>query len=220
MVTVSQLTKKILEEKPFIHEALERGLINLVALAEMIKPDVEQELRTTVKTSTISMAIRRYIERRHKRLCRISISQKTDLLVKSNLFEISVSKSSSLQKKVIKLYEIVSFDIGDTLNIIYGNYEMLIISNDKYKEKFLRILKDEKILDVQEDISSISVKIPEACLYTPGFYHAITKLLLLENIPIIDIVNTKTEASFIMYDKDIPKSYTALKEGITVEFYK
>ncbi|MCK4589554.1 MAG: hypothetical protein KAT77_03865 [Nanoarchaeota archaeon] len=220
MVTISHITKKILQDKLFIHEALEKELVNLGALADMIKPQIEEELEQKVKTSTISMAIRRYLEKKKQFLKKIKLSKKTDLLVKSNLFEITLSRTSKLNKTVTKLYQIVNFNVGDTLNIIYGNYEVLIISNDKYKKKFLDILKNENIQEVQENISSISIKIPQECLYTPGFYFAVTKLLLLENIPIIDIVNTKTEATFILFDRDIPKSYSVLKKGIDLEYYK
>ncbi len=220
MVTVSHLTKKILQDKLFIHEALEKALVNLGALAEMIRPQIERELEQKVKTSTISMAIRRYMEKKRQFLKKIKLSKQTDLLVKSNLFEISLPRSAKLHESIPQLYSIVHFDKGDTLNIIYGNYEVLIISNDKYKHKFLEILKNENLSEVQENISSISIKIPPECLYTPGFYFAVTKLLLLENIPIIDIVNTKTEATLLLFDKDIPKSYSVLKNGIELEYYK
>jgi len=220
MVTVSHLTKKILQDKPFIHEALDKELVNLGALAEMIKPQIEQELEQKVKTSTISMAIRRYLEKKKQFLKKIKLSKKTDLLVKSNLFEISLPRTPKLNETITKLYPIVNFNVGDTLNIIYGNYEVLIISNDKYKQKFLDLLRNGSIVEVQENISSISIKIPPECLYTPGFYFAVTKLLLLENIPIIDLVNTKTEVTLILFDKDIPKCYSVLKERIDLEYYQ
>ena len=44
MVTISHLTKKLLQERPFIHEALEKDLINVMALAEEIRPDIENEI--------------------------------------------------------------------------------------------------------------------------------------------------------------------------------
>lgn len=166
------------------------------------------------------MAIRRYLERKKRLLRKISLSKKTDILVKSNLFEISLQRSGKLHKVITRLYQIVDFDRGDTLNIIFGNYEVLIISNDKYKEEFLEVLKDESISEVKENLSSISINIPEECLYVPGFYFAVTKLLLLENISIVDIINTKTEATLLLFDKDIPKSYAALKDGINLEYYK
>ena len=54
----------------------------------------------------------------------------------------------------------------------------------------------------------------------PGYYYAITKTLNVNNISIIDVVNTETEATFILYDKDVSKAYNVLKREITVEYYK
>lgn len=220
MVTVAHLTKKILQDKPFIHEALANDLINIGALAEKIKPDITKELGK-VKTSAVSMAIRRYIEKNKKEFYhKIKLTKKSDLLVKSSLFEISLCKSPAIHKKLIKLYDVIDFSIGDTLNIIQGNYEILIISNDKYKKKFLEILKNQKIKKINDDISSISIKIPKECVESPGFYFAITKTLALENIPILDLVNTETEATLILNDKNISKAYDILKREISVEHYK
>ena len=220
MVTVAHLTKKILQEKPYVHEALVKGLINVGALAEMIKPDIEKELGD-VKTSAIAMAIRRYLEKDNKEYYhKIQLTKRSDLLVKSNLFKISVFKSPTIYKKLIKLYDIVDFNVGDTLNIIQGNYEILIISNERYKKQFLKALKNEQIKKVRNNISSISTKIPEECIETPGFYFAITKALALHNIPILDIVNTETEATFILNDNDIARAYDILKKEMSIEYYE
>ena len=220
MVTVSHLTKKILQEKPFVHEALEKDIINIGALAEMIKPDIEKELGE-VKTSAISMAIRRYMEKNNKEFYqKIKIVKKSDLLIKSNLFEISILKSPTIYEKLMRLYEVVDFNVGDTLNIIQGNYEILIVSNEKYKEAFLEALENEQIKIVRGNISSISVKIPKECIDTPGFYFVLTKALSLENIPILDIVNTETEATLIIEDKYIAKAYDILKREISIEYYE
>src|SRR3989338_1595926 len=149
MPTIAHITKKMIQDRPFIHEALEKGLVNFGALAEFMRPQIELELEQKVKISTISMAIRRYLEKKNKSLRKIHISKKTDLLAKSNLFEISLSRNASLHKILSQMYQIVDFNVGDTLNIIYGNYEVLIISNDKYKKKILNLLKNEILLEVK-----------------------------------------------------------------------
>ena len=220
MVTVSQLTKKILQEKPYVHEALEKNLINIVALAELIRPDIEKELGK-VKISAISMAIRRYVEKNKEEFYnKIILTKKSDLLIKSNLFEISLLKSGTVYKKLIKLYDIVNFEIGDTLNIIQGNYEILILGNEKYKKKFLEVLKGETVKLVKGNMASISLKIPQLCIDNPGFYYTITKTLAMNNISITDIVNTETEATFILEDKYVAKAYNVLKKEISIEYYK
>ncbi len=220
MVTVAHLTKKILQEKPFVHEALVKDLINIGALAEMIQPQIEKEMGK-VKTSAISMAIRRYLEKSKKEFYqRVRLSAKSDLLVKSNLFEISAFKSQRIFKKLMKLYDIVSFSEGDTLNIIEGNYEVLIIGNVKYRKRFLKILKGEKVKKVQDKISSLSMKIPKKCVNRPGFFFAITRALALENVNIIDLVNTETEITLILDDKHVTRAYDILKNDMSVEYYE
>ncbi|MFH2020461.1 MAG: hypothetical protein ABIJ34_03545 [archaeon] len=220
MVNISNMTKKLLQEKPFIHEALEKDLINIMALAEMIRPEIEKELGS-VKTSAISMAIRRYVESGKKEhYTKIRLTKKNELLIKSDLFEISLEKSPTIYKKLVKLYDIVDFNQGDTLNIIHGNYEILIVSNERYKKDIQKILKDEKVKLIKTNIASLSTKIPGKCLSTPGFYYTITKILAMENISIVDIVNTETEATMILEDKDIAKAYNVLKREINIEYYE
>ena len=214
MVTIAHLTKKILQEKPFVHEALEKELINLGALAAYIQPEIEKELGK-VKTSAISMAIRRY----HQDLesyKKATIYADTELAVKSNLIEISLLKSPTIQPKLRSLH----VDHGGTLNIIQGNFEVLILCDKKYENEFRKILEGESIQKVRLGLSSLSVRIPKEFEDIPGFYFAITKALTMENIPIIEIVNTQSEATFILEDKDIPRAYSVLTEGITVSVYK
>ena len=220
MPTIAHITKKLLQDKPFIHEALEKDLINIMALAEYLRPDIEKELGQ-VKLSAISMAIRRYIETQQKLpYKKFKLTKKTDLFVKSNLFEISLMKSATIFKKLIKLYDVVDFTIGETLNIIQGNYEILVVGNEKYEEKFTEILKGEEVKGINKNMASISMKIPYEMIDAPGYYYAITKTLNANNISIIDVVNTETEATFILYDKDVSRAYDVLQREITVEFYK
>ncbi|NOZ81024.1 MAG: hypothetical protein GXP63_05100 [DPANN group archaeon] len=216
MVTVAHLTKKLLEEKPFIHEALENGIINIVALAEMLRPDIEKEMGR-VKTSAIAMAIRRETgQYRRFSAAYSSLITRTDLLIKSNLFELSIQKSNTLFPKLQKLYAVVDFEEGDTLNIIHGNYEVLILSNERYLQAFKKIMGNERIKKARRGISSLSMKIPGPCIDQPGFYFTVTKLLALENISIIDLVNTQSEATLILDDKDIGKAYNLLKREMKI----
>ena len=43
MVTIAKIVEKQIEEKPFLQEALSRGIINNAALAEQLIPIVEKK---------------------------------------------------------------------------------------------------------------------------------------------------------------------------------
>jgi aspartokinase len=219
MVTISHLARKIIEDKPYLHESLEKGLINLGALAQYIKPEIEKELKAKVKDSAISMAIRRYIDNPDY-FRKISLRKKSELMIRSNLFEISMAKSPTMQSKVPKIFGVIDLDSGGYLNVVFGNFEVLILSNEKYREKILNILEEEKIKRTIKGISSVSIRIPPEFVHLPGFYSAITKMLSAHNISIIDIVNTETELTLILNDADISKAYNLLNMEINMEYYE
>ena len=120
----------------------------------------------------------------------------------------------------MQLYDVVDFETGDTLNIIHGNYEILVVSNEKYERNFLEKLKGEIVKAINKNMASISLKIPKEMIDAPGYYFVITKTLALNNISIIDLVNTETEATFVFHDKDISKAYDILKRELNIEYYK
>ena len=45
MVTVAHLVEKIIAQKPFLQEALSKGIVNNAALAEELLPEIEKELK-------------------------------------------------------------------------------------------------------------------------------------------------------------------------------
>ena len=120
----------------------------------------------------------------------------------------------------MELYNVIDAGEGDTLNIIQGNHEVLIISDSIHEKKFEKILKGQKIKRIKRNISSLSIRIPREVIDTPGFYFSITRVLAIENIPIVDIVNTETEATLIIEDKYVTKAYSLLKQNIKMEYWK
>jgi len=220
MATVSKITRELIQEKPYIHEALEKGLINITALSEMFLPDIEKEVGKT-KVSAVSMAIRRYIEEQSTaKYKKVTLTSGMNITLKSDLFEMSIAKTPSINKKIIELYKMIDVGSGDTLNIIQGNHEVLIISDLVHMKKFEKVMRGQKIKKIGKNISSLSIRIPRETIDTPGFYYAVTKILAIENIPIVDIVNTENEATLIIDDKYVTKAYKLLKQNITIEYWK
>ena len=105
MPTVAHVVEKIIEEKPFLQEALSKGIINNAALADSLKPDIERELKKEVKFSAINMAIRRIGEKLEKTFVeKAKFDSQTDITIKSNLVEITVYKMEDIQLKLKKMH--------------------------------------------------------------------------------------------------------------------
>lgn len=214
MVTISRVVEKIVMENMFIQEALSRGIINYAAFAEEIKPRIEIELKTKVKDSAVMMALRRLQEKiEHKIIKKPQFDKNSDILIKSDLFEVSYTKSKNSINLIKKIYE--SIDIGiDFLTATQGINQVTIISAKKNKDKIMKILSGEKIISTIEDLASISTTFPESCPDEIGYFHLVTRSFAWENISIIEIVSTTNEFTLILKERDMPKAFIILKDLI------
>lgn len=212
MVTVSHLVKYLIKDKPFLQEALANKLISYGNLAEQIIPKIEEELGKGVKHSAVVMALRRYsdeLEKEHKSVK--SFNYKSEIIMKTNICDLCVSRSPSLMTKLSKLYEMVDFNKGDTLDIILGNFEVSIVTNEKYKEKFSQFLKGEKILASESQLVALTMRFSDDFIHTPGVVFTTIRKLAWENINIFEIISTLSELTLILREKDSMKAYEALQ---------
>ena len=214
MVTVSHLVESLVEKTPFLEEALSKGLINYAALAESLQPDIEKELKKQVKHSAVMMALRRLSEKLEKNFIKQSQIhfKETDITIKSDLFEITFSKSQASINSIKKLYDRVDFSKGDFLTITYGVYEITIISNKRYKSKIQKIFEYEKTIKIIDNLSSLTIKVPMELVEQIGLFYTVTKALNWVNINIVEIVSTLTEMTFIVKEDDIPRTFNTIKK--------
>lgn len=215
MVTVAHIVRKIIKKKPYIEEALSRGLINNAALAEELMPQVEEELGESVKFSSVNMAIRRFEESLDERYADTAeFKGDSDITMRSNLIEVTIYKVDDVQKYVRELYDIMNFRSGDFLTVTHGMHEVMIITNEKHKKQILRILPENMVKKKIDRLSSLTINLPEEAVKTPGFFYMVTRALNWEGINITDIVSTYTEMTLILNEKDAAKAFNILRAMI------
>lgn len=212
MVTVSHLVQKYVQGKPFLQEAIVRGIVSYGSLAEEAKPVIEKELGKKINTFAVTMALRRYAEK----LIEIHKPKKevrpSELMMKTNLCDITFVKSPSLMKKLDILYRKMDFEKGDIMNIIQGSYEISIISGEKHEKIILELLKNEKMIHLERGLVSLTLiyEYNNEFLYTPGAIFTAIRLLSWEDINIFEVVSTNTELTFIINKDDLMKGYDCL----------
>jgi hypothetical protein len=157
MVTISHTVQKLIEQKTYIQEAMSKKIISYSSLAKQIKPEIEEILEKKVKTHAIEMALRRYAEELQQKHKNISFDYSSDIIMKTQICDISVSRSPTITDKIKKFYDIVKFEKGDVLNIIQGSTEISIVTNERYKEKFLQLLENEKILNTETQLIALTM---------------------------------------------------------------
>lgn len=213
MVTVSHVVTRVLEDMPFLEEALIRDIINYAYLAEMIKPQVEQEMRKQVKRAAIVMAIRRFRETLKSgsvEALRVDFKE-SDITVRSGIFEITVVKDRNTIEHMQRLYDMVDVQKGDLLTITQGLYEITILSNSKYKPEVQKLFAKDQTLRVIDGLSSLMVKVSIEAADAVGLLYMLVKALSWNNINIVEVVSTLTEEIFIIKEDDTAAAFNAIK---------
>jgi len=215
MVTISHLVKKIISEKPFLQEALAQKIVSYGNLAEQIIPKIETELNKKVKHSAVVMSLRRYadeIEIMSEKPAQFNF--KSEIVVKTNICDISLFKSPSLMAKTKNLYSMVNFEKGDTLNIVLGDNEISVVTNEKHMEKLLKFLKGDKIINKESNLVSLTMRFSDDFIHTPGVIFTVVRKMAWENINMFEIVSTLTELTLILKQKDSTRAYEVLQKLI------
>lgn len=213
MVTVSAIVKKIISEKPLLQEGLRQGIINFAALTEKIRPNVEQHLGKETSDASIIMALRRHSESlKASDVKSVRFEPHTQLILKTNLVYFSAKRPQQMLKKLEELYRHIDYEAGDTLNVINGNREVSVITNDKNEKKVSTAIGSEHVTTRERNLVSISMGLDKDFPYTPGVLFAVTRKLYWDNINIFEIVTTATELTFIFQKKDAMNAYASIQD--------
>ncbi|MFO7829887.1 MAG: aspartate kinase [Bacteroidales bacterium] len=214
MITISQAIVDIINRKPFITEALNDGIINFSALAQVLKPEVEERLSKQVNPNAIMMSLRRL-----KTSNDISITKKLevlikslgDIIVRSNLVDYTFRNSETLLKKQQELLQMISGRKDFFYTISQGVYETTFVLSDLLKDELPFIFEGEKLISYRFNLSSITIKLPAENIDQPGLYYFIFRKLAWEGINILEVISTTNEFTILLKDIDIDRAFSAIK---------
>ena len=214
MVTISHIVQDILNKHVFLQEAINQGIVSFNKLAENIKPEIERELGTKVKHNAVVMALRRYTEKLDQRQNRPELNYFRETLIKTDVCYIIVEQSPTALNKIQSLYNQMEFKQGRIFNIVHGNYEIGIITNQSNKDNIMEQLAEEHILRVVEDLVVISLMHSKDYLFTPGVIYNVLRFLAWDNINVLSITLTPQEFNIVISRKDAMRTYNTLEKFI------
>lgn len=212
MVTISQVVQDILNRHVFLQEAINHGIVSYNKLANNIKPEIESKLDKKVKHNAIVMALRRYSDRLEKRRNKPSLNYFRETLLKTDVCLIIVEESPDALNKTQELYNKMVFKQGKIFNIVQGNYELGIITNQSNKENVIDAFGGDNILRTVEELVVISLMYSKDYLFTPGVLYNVLRFLAWENINVLSITLTPQELSLVISRKDTMRCYNTLEK--------
>jgi len=198
MITISEVVEELIKKSTLLEEGMMRGIINYSSLARLMKGDIEKKVYKSIQTGAIIMALKRYaakIKRVRKKTW--VFKQMPDMIVRSNLMEITYANSDSFIKKRDHFFEKMRNEQKYFLIITQGVFETTLIVSKDLQPSIEKSFKDEKHVD------------------TPGVYGHILKTLEWEGINVVEVASTYTEFTIILNDYEIDRAFSSLKKVLT-----
>ena len=215
MKTISSVVEQYIKSKPFLLSSLSQGIINLTSLARMMMPELEAHLGKDVKQGAVVMSLKRLSEELDFKInYKISKVLKNigEITVRSSLMDFTYVISNTLLDNQAKLIS----EINKHQDIFYtssrGVNETNIVISSSVKELIETIFKHEKLTHKIENLSSITVKLPQENISTPGVYYYIFQRLAWEGIIIHEVISTTNEFTIIVSDDQIDVAFKVIKD--------
>jgi aspartokinase len=138
-------------------------------------------------------------------------SNTSEVNLKTNVIDLSVLRAPSIFDKLKRIYDLIKFEKGDILHIIYGRNSVSIVTNEPYKDQINNFLQNEKILNFKENLVCLSFSIGKDLIETPGVLFTIVRNFAWENINIIEVISIDMEITYIVKEEDAVRGYKALE---------
>lgn len=214
MKTISSIVEEYIKTKPFLSSALSQGIINLTSLSRLIKPEIEHQLGKEVKNGAIVMALKRLsseLEFRVTHRVLKFVRNIGEITVRSSLNDYTFKVTETLLKNQAAFMSEI-----EGLNTVFytssrGVNESNIVVSNEVAELVRKIFKHEILLEKQENLSSITVKLPKDNVNVPGIYYFIFQRLSWEGVNIYEVISTTNEFTILVNDEQVDKAFTVIK---------
>ena len=187
-MTTAQDVRSYLRNKPYLLEALEKGIVNLSELSRQI----QKELKTRNITAT-KAALRRFAEelQKHKQ----KREEKVLHVLKRSGIAVYDRKAVIITAKEIAAKSGLKVDLPD--KFVY------LLDRADLPERVSTLIK-------HDNCTMIVVNSPEELEATVGVVAFLTTLLAEQNVNIVEFISCWTETIIVVDKKDSLKAYEAI----------
>jgi len=214
MITVSQKVEELVNQSPYLREALTDKLINLSSLARNLQPQIEATLKKKVTEGSIIIALQRYVAEMKPYYQVNPADYLANLQLRSDLFELTVKNSPKLLSKLAKVSESIDTSFSSVFIFTQGFSETSIITSIAIKSKLDEALKDEEVTQHIPELTGISLQRTHGQIETTGVLQFPLRILAWEGISVIEIYTTMNEIMVLIRDFEVDRAVAAIRAGL------
>lgn len=157
------------------------------------------------------MALRRYSPNRSKFTSK-HFRKLGDMIVRSGITEFTYLNSKDTVVKKAKLLDRVKDQTNVYLNYSSNYQESIFLVSTSLQESIREVFREEKLVSISEELSSITIGLPEKNTKTVGLYFYIFKLLAYEGIPVYEIISTSNYFTLFLEQEYVNQAFMLMNE--------
>lgn len=215
MDRLSKVIEKLINQSPFIQEAIAEGLINISSLARKLNPEIQKITGKDVSDSAIIMAIKRMPPGTNQKIelkIKNFMSDLGDLIVRSNLIKVTFKNYVGISQDQAQFLTHIK-DISDNFyTVSRGVSETTIITNAQFMDKISSIFKQNETLSQSSNLSAITMKLPTVNTEISGVYYYLLKKIAWEGINLAEVISTTNEFTIVVDTKMVSHAFSVLME--------
>ncbi|MFP9097606.1 aspartate kinase [Flavobacterium sp. RHBU_24] len=215
MKTISSVVEHYIKTKPFLLSALSQGIINLTSLARTMMPELEQELGKDIKQGAVVMSLKRLSEdldfRVNHKIVKV-LKGIGEITVRSSLTDFTYAVSDTILSRQAELINSINTNPDVFYTSSRGVNETNIVVSASMNNVVDRLFSDEKKIERNDNLASITVKLPKDNINTPGIYYYIFQRLAWEGITIIEVISTSYEFTILVQEDEVDLAFKVIKD--------
>ena len=209
-LSINKIVKNFVTNDIFLATSLNKGYVNLSAVARDLVPVIEARLGEKVNIEAVISALKRNREgtrRSDGKLFSVLSETSVQLLTSVTKIVIPVKENEKIFKNVI--------DIRPTgaLYISTGSEFTTLIIESRNLPAVSKMLR-RGIIDKRTDLAVIIIKAPVSLLETSGFLMSLYSKLAFTGINIEETTNSYTDAIIVVKESDASDAFMSLLDLI------
>ncbi|MHB1709723.1 MAG: hypothetical protein ACYCT2_09655 [Thermoplasmataceae archaeon] len=209
-LSINKMVRNIVTNDIFLATSLNKGYVNLSAVARDLVPVIEAKLGEKVNIEAVISALKRNREG----------TRRSDGKVFDVLSETSIQLITSVTKIVIPVKEneiifknVVGIKPTGALYITTGSEFTTLIIESRNLPAVSKMLR-RGIIDKRTDLAVIIIKAPVSLLETAGFLMSLYSKLAFTGINIEETTNSYTDAIIVVKEIDASDAFMSLLDLI------
>jgi hypothetical protein len=211
--SISETVKKAIDDDLSLQDAISRKYANYTAIARLIQPRVEKDLKRKVNLDSLITSVKRVkprLELTQRKGIEAVLADST-VTVRTDVAKLSLEKS----KRSLEAARIMMASYQEEfLQVSESNSSITLVFDQKLLKAVNKKFTDDDILDEQSDLAAIIVHSPKEIVRTAGVILAIYARIAENHVNIEDTVSCFTDTIIVIRMDEAARTFTTLTDLI------